>query len=79
MDRLLGKELCVLAWAVEEMAMGDIPVAVRNWLAMRPEELWWLFKMAVMSGGTTSGKKSGWRAALPIAFCDSFVNVGCEL
>ena len=29
-DRLLGKELCVLAWAVEDMEMDKIPVAVRN-------------------------------------------------
>src|SRR5699024_10095873 len=35
-DRLLGKELCVLAWAVEEMDRDKIPVAVRNWLALRP-------------------------------------------
>ena len=35
-DRLLGEELCVLAWAVEHMEMEKIPVAVRNWLAFRP-------------------------------------------
>ena len=39
-DRLLGKELCVLAWAIEGMSMENIPVAVRNWLALRPEERW---------------------------------------
>lgn len=50
-DRLLGKELCVLAWAVEQMEMEKIPVAVRNWLALRPEERWWLFGMTAMSTG----------------------------
>lgn len=39
-DRLLGKELCVLAWAVEHMELEKVPVAVRNWLALRPEERW---------------------------------------
>jgi hypothetical protein len=44
-DRLLGKELCVLAWAIEGMDMDNIAIAVRNWLALRPEERWWLFGM----------------------------------
>ena len=30
-DRLLGKEICVLAWAIEGMEIDNIPVAVRNW------------------------------------------------
>jgi hypothetical protein len=37
-DRLLGKELCVLAWAVERLDPEKIRIAVRNWLALRPEE-----------------------------------------
>ncbi len=69
-DRLLGKELCVLAWAVEGMEMEKIPVAVRNWLAMRPEERWWLFGMtALNTGGLNDGNK-GWRLALRHALGD---------
>lgn len=69
-DRLLGKELCVLAWAVEQMEMEKIPVAVRNWLALRPEERWWLFGMTAMStGGVMDGGK-GWRLALRHALGD---------
>jgi len=69
-DRLLGKELCVLAWAVEGMEMENIPVAVRNWLALRPEERWWLFGMTAMStGGIRDGEK-GWRLALRHALGD---------
>jgi hypothetical protein len=69
-DRLLGKELCVLAWAVEQMDKEKIPVAVRNWLALRPEERWWLFGMAAMStGGVMDGGK-GWRIALKHALGD---------
>ena len=69
-DRLLGKELCVLAWAVEHMHITKIPVAVRNWMALRPEERWWLFGMAAISaGGVTDGDK-GWRLALRHALGD---------
>lgn len=69
-DRLLGKELCVLAWAVEAMEMEKIPVAVRNWLALRPEERWWLFGMtAISTGGVKDGNK-GWRLALRHALGD---------
>lgn len=69
-DRLLGKELSVLAWAVEGMEIEKIPVAVRNWLAMRPEERWWLFGMtALNTGGINDGNK-GWRLALRHALGD---------
>lgn len=69
-DRLLGKELCVLVWAVEHMEMDRIPVAVRNWLALRPEERWWLFGMTAMSTGGISDGEKGWRLALRHALGD---------
>ena len=69
-DRLLGKELCVLAWAVEGMEMDHIPVAVRNWLALRPEERWWLFGMTAMATGTVMDAGKGWRLALRHALGD---------
>ena len=69
-DRLLGKELCVLAWTVEHMDMDNIPVAVRNWLALRPEERWWLFGMAAMSTGGVGDGDKGWRLALRHALGD---------
>lgn len=69
-DRLLGKELCVLAWAVESMEMENIPVAVRNWLALRPEERWWLFGMTAMSTGGINDSGKGWRLALRHALGD---------
>lgn len=69
-DRLLGKELCVLAWAIEQLDPEKIPLAVRNWLALRPEERWWLFGMtAVASGGLQDGEH-GWRIALRYALGD---------
>ena len=69
-DRLLGKELCVLAWAVEQMDADKIPVAARNWLALRPEERWWLFGMTAMSTGGLMDAGKGWRAALKHALGD---------
>jgi hypothetical protein len=69
-DRLLGKELCVLAWAVEQMESEKIPVAVRNWLALRPEERWWLFGMTAISTGGVTDAGRGWRIALQHALGD---------
>ncbi len=69
-DRLLGKELCVLAWAVESMEMEKVPVAVRNWLALRPEERWWLFGMTAMTTGRVNDGGKGWRLALRHALGD---------
>ncbi len=69
-DRLLGKELCVLAWAVEGMELEKVPVAVRNWLALRPEERWWLFGMTAMSTGGINDCDLGWRLALRHAMGD---------
>lgn len=69
-DRLLGKELCVLAWAVEQMDSEKIPVAVRNWLALRPEERWWLFGVTAMSTGGIADAGKGWRIALKHALGD---------
>ena len=69
-DRLLGKELCVLAWAIERLNPEKIGIAVRNWLALRPEERWWLFGMtAIATGGIGDGEK-GWRVALRYALGD---------
>ena len=69
-DRLLGKEICVLAWAVEDLEIEKIPVAVRNWLALRPEERWWLFGMTAMATGTVRDGGRGWRLALGHALGD---------
>ena len=44
-ERLLGKELLVLAWAVERADPALIPNALRNWIGLKPEERWWLYTM----------------------------------
>lgn len=70
LDRLLGKEICVLAWAIEGMEIDNIPVAVRNWLALSPEERWWLFGMTAKSTGGIEDRDVGWRIALRHALGD---------
>jgi len=44
-DRTLGKELTLLAWAIEDADPALIPTAIRNWLGLAPEERWWLYTM----------------------------------
>lgn len=69
-DRLLGKELCVLAWAIERLDPEKIGIAVRNWLALRPEERWWLFGMTAIATGGVADAEKGWRVALRYALGD---------
>ncbi len=78
-DRLLGKELCVLAWAVERMHPDRIPMAIRNWVALRPEERWWLFGMTAMATGSVLDAGKGWRAALEHALGDVVQNEMLEI
>ena len=67
----LGKELCVLCWAVEEAPVDDIANALRNWEALAPEERWWLFTMTVATTGQAMQKGIGWRKALRAALADN--------
>ena len=66
----LGKELCILSWAVEEAPPDDIPNALRNWEALAPEERWWLYTMTVATTGQAMQKGIGWRKALRAALAD---------
>ncbi len=67
----LGKELCILCWAVEEASPDDIPNALRNWEALAPEERWWLYTMTVATTGQAMQKGIGWRKALRAALADN--------
>ena len=69
-DRLLGKELCVLAWAAETANVELIPVICSKWSALRPEERWWLFSMTVAEAGLIDDTQRGWRRALFHALSD---------
>lgn len=69
-DRLLGKELCVLAWAAETANPEQIRVICSKWAALRPEERWWLFAMTVAEAGLPEDSQRGWRRALFHALSD---------
>jgi hypothetical protein len=69
-DRLLGKELCVLAWAAETANDEQLPVICSKWAALRPEERWWLFAMTVAEAGLPDDTQRGWRRALFLALSD---------
>jgi hypothetical protein len=63
-ERLLGKELLVLAWAVERADLSVIPRAIRNWMGLKPEERWWLCTMTAAATGGLDDAGWGWRQAL---------------
>ena len=68
----LGKELCVLCWAVEEAQPDLIPNALLNWEALAPEERWWLYTMTVATTGQALQHRGvGWRKALRAAIAEN--------
>jgi hypothetical protein len=70
-ERLLGKELCVLAWAIEHAALDKVSVAITNWSGLKPEERWWLFTMAAAATGAVDDGQVGWRVALRFALTEN--------
>lgn len=69
-DRMLGKELCILAWAAEHGSKANWPIICGKWSALRPEERWWLFAMTVAEAGQPDDRERGWRKALYYALSD---------
>lgn len=67
----LGKELCVLCWAVEEAPPEVIPNALMNWESLAPEERWWLYTMTVATTGQAMQRGVGWRKALRAAIAEN--------
>ncbi len=70
-ERLLGKELLVLAWAVEKASPELVPNAIRNWVGLRPEERWWLFAVTAAATGFPEHGEVGWRKALRFALTEN--------
>ena len=62
MDRMLGKELSVLLWGLEELKIEEATNAVQIWLKWSPEERWFLYSQCACS--------EGWRKALKSIFLD---------
>ena len=69
-DRLLGKEMILLLWAIEDSDPSLIPTAIRNWLGFSREERWWLFTMTNATTGHADDKR-GWRKAIRYAITEN--------
>jgi len=70
--RLLGKELTLLAWAVEDADPALIPTALQNWLGLAPEERWWRYTMTnAATGHALHGKNRGGRKAVRFALTEN--------
>jgi len=70
--RELGKELTLLAWAIEEADPALIPAAVANWNGLEPEERWWLYTMtAASTGHAVNDRGVGWRRAVRYALTEN--------
>jgi Protein of unknown function (DUF3780) len=70
--RVLGKELCLLLWAIEDADPALSPKALANWQGLTPEERWWLYTMtAAATGNYATGRNVGWRKAVRYAFTEN--------
>jgi hypothetical protein len=69
-EKLLGKELLVLVWSIEDCDPSVIPSALKNWLGLSAEERWWLFTMTNAATGGINDKR-GWRKALRYALTEN--------
>ena len=67
-ERLLGKELTVLLWSLEDCPSSAVPTALKNWLALMPEERWWLYTQ-------TAAAPQGWKKALKCALAECNTSV----
>lgn len=68
----LGKELTLLAWAVEDADPTVIPNVIANWRGLAPEERWWLYTtINATSGHPEHGRDRGWRKAIKIALAEN--------
>ena len=67
-----GKELTLLAWAIEEADPTLLPMMVANWRGLAPEERWWFYTTINATAGTPDhGKDRGWRQAIKIEFASN--------
>lgn len=69
--RLLGKEVVLLAWAIEDADPALVQAAVQNWRGLAPEERWWLYTMTAAQSGHHSKRNVGWRKAVRYALTEN--------
>lgn len=68
LDWHAGKELMVLAWALEHVTsptqIADVERALANWQGMAPEVRWFYYTETNAASGGPEWRGRGWRAAL---------------
>lgn len=69
-ERLLGKEMVLLLWAIGDSDPSLISTAIRNWLGFSREERWWLFTMTNATTGHADDRR-GWRKAIRYAITEN--------
>jgi hypothetical protein len=75
--RELGKELVLLAWAIEEADPALVQTAIANWRGLVPEERWWLYtQTAAATGHGINDRGRGWRKAVRYALTENPVQGG---
>jgi hypothetical protein len=70
LDRFLGRELCILAWAAEHATTQECAIICQKWLALRPEERWWFYAKTAAEARLAQQTERGWRKALYCALSD---------
>ncbi|HEV2526877.1 MAG TPA: DUF3780 domain-containing protein [Thermomicrobiales bacterium] len=76
-----GKELVLLAWAIDDQDPTVIGRMLANWRGLAPEERWWFYttiNASPRSRTIPDGASHGWRAAIKVAFLDDPRDVGLE-
>ena len=74
--REFGKELVLLAWAIEDSDPGLIPNAIANWQGLVPEVRWWLYtQTAAATGHGLRDRGKGWRKAVRFALTENPVGL----
>jgi hypothetical protein len=76
LERFLGRELCVLAWAAEQASIEECLIICQKWLALRPEERWWLYAKTSSEARMAEDTQRGWRKAL---YCLLSDGIGIKL
>ncbi len=74
----LGKELALLAWAVENQDSDPTPIPsmIANWSGLAPEERWWFYTtINATSAHHEHGRDRGWRRAIKVAFAENPVQL----
>lgn len=74
-ERLLGKEMVLLMWAIEDSDPQLISTAIKNWSGLSREERWWLFTMTNAITGHADDKR-GWRKAIRYALTENPIDDG---